>query len=141
MSREKEKIDPKLYSKILKGIEFKKIYLTELKSEINHDLLQDNIKINIEYEAEYKNFDTGFNVIVKYHIDAVNKNDETAIHFDIIYNLEFNSESEISEGFFEIYKDLSLPLNVWPFVRELVNSVTSRMYIPPLTLPLFKDID
>ena len=104
MSREKEKIDPKLYSKILKGIEFKKIYLTELKSEINHDLLQDNIKINIEYEAEYKNFDTGFNVIVKYHIDAVNKNDETAIHFDIIYNLEFNSESEISEGFFEIYR-------------------------------------
>lgn len=40
--------------------------------------------------------------------------------------------------YFAIYSQVSLPINIWPFFRELVHATTSRMNIPPLTLPLVK---
>ncbi len=54
------------------------------------------------------------------------------------YRLIYSSEEEFTEEFFELFKARTLPVNSWPFFRELVNNITARMYIPPITLPLIK---
>ncbi len=43
------------------------------------------------------------------------------------------TEEEIDE-----FAQFNVPYTVWPYWRELVQSLTVRMGLPPLTLPLLK---
>jgi len=52
--------------------------------------------------------------------------------------LLLKSKEKFTDEFFDVYKEVSLKLNTWPYFREFVNNITSRMNIPPLTIPFFK---
>ncbi|HXK48852.1 MAG TPA: protein-export chaperone SecB [Clostridiales bacterium] len=136
--KEMEKITPEEYSEILKGIQLVNISLLKLNSSIDKKNFGDKLTIDIKVEMSYEKVSGGFFSVSAYKITAKNKNDEITLEFEITYRADFNSVKEITDSFFEVYKNVSLPLNTWPFVRELVNSTTARMNIPPLTLPLFK---
>ena len=133
-----EAITPEEYGKILKGIELKNILLSEIKASIKHEILSEGLKINIKDEADFEFENNEFIVFNKYVLTAKNKEKKTALKIEAKYIIVFESEREITESFFEVYKKISLPLNIWPFFRELVNTTTARMNIPPLTLPLLK---
>jgi len=60
------------------------------------------------------------------------------IQIEVTFVIILESEFEFTEVFFEVYKEISLHLNTWPYLREFVNQATSRMNVPPLTLPLYK---
>lgn len=40
--------------------------------------------------------------------------------------------------FFGAFAEVNATFNAWPFLRELVQSVTARMGLPPLTLPVYR---
>lgn len=133
-----EKITPEDYRKILTGIDLKNILLSDLKASIKHELLTDGLKIGIKEDAQYSYEDEELIIKSKYALTAKNNDKKIVIKIESVFIVVFESTSSINDEFFEIYKEISLPLNVWPFFRELVNSITSRMNIPPLTLPLLK---
>jgi preprotein translocase subunit SecB len=133
-----EKISPEEYRKILNGIDLKNILLSDLKATIKHELLSEDMKIGIKEDAQYSYEEDELIVKNKYVLTAKNKEKKTVLKIEGSFIVIFESQSEIDDNFFNIYKEISLPLNVWPFFRELVNSTTSRMNIPPLTLPLLK---
>jgi len=55
------------------------------------------------------------------------------------FKVVLSIEDKLPEEFWEIYLNTTLPLIVFPYFREFVQSTTQRMNIPPLTLPiLFK---
>lgn len=132
------KISPEDYRKILKGLELKDILLCSLKADLKHELLSEGMKISIKDNAEFETNDDEFIIRNKYTLSAKNKNNKIALKIECTFIVVFDSREEITDDFFEVYKDTSLPLNVWPFFREFVNSTTARMNIPPLTLPLLK---
>jgi len=133
-----EKISPKEYRKILKGIDLKNILLADLKATIKHELLSEGLKISIKDSAQYSYEEDEFIIKNKYVLTAKNNDKKNVLKIEATFIVVFESKYEINDDFFNIYKEISLPLNVWPFFRELVNSTTSRMNIPPLTLPLLK---
>ena len=133
-----KKISPEEYRKILNGIDLKNILLKEVKASIEHKNFSENIKISIKDKASYKNEEDELVITHTYTLTAKGKAKKPALKISGTYIVVFESNNEINDGFFNIYKETSLPLNVWPFFRELVNSTTSRMNIPPLTLPLLK---
>ncbi|WP_394512536.1 protein-export chaperone SecB [Priestia aryabhattai] len=47
-------------------------------------------------------------------------------------DLKILFEQEIKE-----FSSRNVPVNAWPYVRELVSSLTTRMGYPPLLIPLF----
>ena len=47
---------------------------------------------------------------------------------------------EINEALFDVFKESTLILNTWPFIREFLYSCTMRAGLPPLVLPLAKFI-
>lgn len=49
-----------------------------------------------------------------------------------------SSNVEVNEALFEVFKDTTLILNTWPFIREFLYSCTLRAGLPPLVLPLAK---
>ena len=133
-----EKISPEKYRKILSGIDLKDILLSDIKASIKHEWLSEGMRISIKKNANYAYKDDELIVTNKYVLTAKNNDKKIVLKIEGTFIVVFESEHEINDDFFEIYKEISLPLNVWPFFRELVNSTTSRMNIPPLTLPLLK---
>ena len=55
------------------------------------------------------------------------------------YSITLAKTEKMSKEFWNIYKNTTLHIIVYPYFREFVQNLTSRMNIPPLTLPiLFK---
>ncbi len=134
-----EKISPEEYRRILKGIELQNILLSEIKASVKHEFFSESMKINIKDDSEYEFNEDRFIVTNKYILTSKsNKQKKNALKIEATFRIIFESEYEINDDFFEIYKEISLPLNIWPYFRELVSSITARMNIPPLTLPLLK---
>jgi preprotein translocase subunit SecB len=57
-----------------------------------------------------------------------------------IYKVDYEllKRIEIDEKTIDSFSEMNLPLNVWPFFRELCNDITAKMRIPSLVLPLLK---
>lgn len=143
MSTENKKpiISPEEYKKILKGLDLISISLKESKAFINTDINPPiELSIQIKDEASYKIKDDGFVFIFqKYKIDARKPESKTRfIQIEVVFLVKVHSEDKFTDDFFDIYKNVSLHLNTWPYLREFVNQTTSRMNIPPLTLPFYK---
>lgn len=132
------KMEPKEYRRILEGIELENLILKESKTEINHELISENMAVSSKDNATYIITKDGFAVENKHTVIVKNKDKKNVIRIEGTFLILFNSREAITDAFFDIYKNISLPLNVWPFFREFVNSMTARMNIPPLTLPLLK---
>ena len=133
-----KQISPQKYKSILDGIEINSIYLKSLKSTIDPGLITEGMSISIKDNASYVTTENGFIIENKYTLTSKNRDKKIVLKIESNYVLHFTSRLEVTDDFFDIYKNISLPLNVWPFFRELVNSITARMNIPPLTLPLLK---
>ena len=50
----------------------------------------------------------------------------------------YHASVEVTPDLFDIFKDSTLILNTWPYMREFVQSCTLRAGLPPLVLPLAK---
>ncbi len=133
-----EKIKPEEYRRLLEGIELENIILKASKTEINHELLSENMTVSSKENASYTITKDGFDVENKHIVIVKNKDKKNVIRIEGNFLILFHSKEAITDAFFDVYKEISLPLNVWPFFREFVNSMTARMNIPPLTLPLLK---
>ena len=130
---------PEEYHKFLKGLQFANIRITNLNAKIDHELFLENKehKLIINDKATYKKTDVGFDIENKFTLSSKAKGNKIILKIDCNFLLSFNSEIEISYGYFEIYRNLSLRFNTVPFFREVVHSITSRMDIPHLVIPLW----
>ena len=50
------------------------------------------------------------------------------------YHLEFKMDDEL----FELFKIRNIPVNLQPYIRELIQSSMARVGLPPFTLPVLK---
>lgn len=135
------KLSPEEYREILNGISLESIGLKQSKTFINTDVKPPNeIKININDSSEFKlEADNLVSIFQTYEIDArPPKSKSRYLHLKVTFIVKILSEKPFTEDFFNIYKEISLHLNSWPYLREYINQVSSRMNITPLTLPFFK---
>lgn len=141
-SVKKEKIDHRTYSVTLEKLELKEIYLES--SSVSHNreqiLKQKNLKVAVKDKASYVQHDNKLKVTHKYDLNV--KTPEmgkgAALKISISFVLTFHTEVTINKDFFDVFQEINLPLNSWPYFREFVQNITQRMNIPPLTLPFVK---
>lgn len=50
----------------------------------------------------------------------------------------YRTSVEVTPELFEVFRNSTLILNTWPYLREFVQSCTVRAGLPPLVLPLTK---
>ena len=132
-------LSPDIYRKILSGIFLDRIYLSSLKVDFNDVLKPDGIELKIKEKPSYVVEDNNLVVSYSYELQGISSNDNSRFFkiksiFKIIYIVE--NTSEINDEFFEIFSHFTLEMLLWPYFRELVQNITSRMSIPPLTLPM-----
>jgi len=134
----KHVLPPSEYNKIVQGIELEEITLKSINADLVKDQFLDVMRIQIEMDASYKNSTDGFEAFVDYKLLAKNNSKKIGFNMKASYSAVFKSSEDISDDFFEIYKEYGLSINVWPFFRELVANTTRRMNINSMTLPLLK---
>ncbi|MBU8727988.1 MULTISPECIES: protein-export chaperone SecB [Bacillus] len=59
---------------------------------------------------------------------------------DLIYALKVDEEIDFLLGLdkeIKHFADNNVPVNAWPYAREMISSTTTRMGLPPLVIPPF----
>ena len=99
------------------------------------------MEVTIRQKASFIQRENKAHVTHKFYLTGKGqeKTDDNVLKISVAFCLTYTTqEASFDNDFFEVFKKLVLPVNSWPYFREFVQSMTQRMNIPPLTLPLIK---
>ena len=137
----KETISPEEYSNILLSISLSQILLNDCSSK-KHEVKSKGgaIDLDISMKLGYEQNSSEVSFITTYKLDGVKRSEgtnEKVFTITASFQLSYmkTKEVEISKEFVNVFKDNSIELVSWPYFREFVQNMISRMGFPPLTLP------
>jgi len=142
--RSNEDFDIKKYNNLVKNIDLLDIKLRSVNCKNDDAIFDDkvfqklNIKVNGNVETVSKS-DGTINYKKKFSLKAKFGN-KIILNINAVYDVIYLLEIEASEEYLKYFGERNVPINVWPFFRELCYSITSRMGIPPLTLPVIRGL-
>ena len=129
-----KQLSPQKYFEYLDKIQLESICLDSLTAKANREL-EGSKGLAFDEKAKYKKYKGGFSIKHTGTLTVKSRN-KNFVKIQTVYVLDFATEIELPDEFFEIYMGTSLPAQVWSFVRQTFYDMTSRMCLPPLTLPL-----
>jgi len=136
--QKRERISPQLYRELLKSVQLEKMYLDALSSKVNRELEgEKSVSGGFSDDQSFQKTEEGF--IVTHTGDLTLKvKRKIFIKIQTTYTLEYHTDEDLPDNFFDIFLTTAVPVQVWPFVRQTYFDITSRMGLSPLTLPLRK---
>ncbi len=142
---DKEKVCPETYRSFVMGIDIEDISFKRGSFELLAPLPRPSKNVAIEVGVKdiaklTSRSQESFSIEHNYQLTCVNENNRKEKYFKIVAKLvvQYSSEKEIGDEVFEIFKEVNLPLNTWPYFREYVQNCMGRMNVPPVTLPAVK---
>ncbi len=134
-------ISPEEYANILSSISLSQIFLNDCSSK-KHEVKSKGgaIDLDISMKLGYEQNASEVSFITTYKLDGVKRSEGTeekvfAITASFQLTYMKTKEIEITKEFVNVFKDNSIELVSWPYFREFVQNMISRMGFPPLTLP------
>lgn len=129
---------PEDYAAFVGQIELTEIWLRSLKVENPHGAATpDRASIQVDDDASWEETEQGFRALQHYHLRFQTPNALLA-EIEATFGLEFVSTNPMTEPFFSVFRDINLPVNSWPYLRELVATTMGRMGWVAATLPTIK---
>ncbi|WP_028575039.1 protein-export chaperone SecB [Desulfonatronovibrio hydrogenovorans] len=134
------KIPPDKYREILRNIRLKEIVLLNANIKSNRDNFAKSLKVDINLSSSsFQKHDDNVDIDIKCRLVAFEeKKSHYAILMESFYRMSIIAGEGFDEDFFEIYKEINLPVNIWPYFREFIANTSYRMGMPPMTLPFYK---
>lgn len=134
-------IAPDDYGRVLRGLKLTSISLLDCAAKCKPEAARDAftggkpMPVDIAENAAFSSSDGTVSVQHGYMLKSrAGKNVFVSVR--AVYILTFKSSEEFTGDFFNVFQDLALPMFTWPYFRELVGSMTSRMELPTLHLGL-----
>jgi preprotein translocase subunit SecB len=132
-----------IYRELINSIEIKKINLLELNMKRFWD--QPNERLDVQVHPSFDLISFNRNTIetqAKISIKTIlEESEEVFFSIDAVYQVIYEIEEEIenvNEEIIELFVNQNLPINIWPYIRELVSTNTTKMGLPPLVLGVLK---
>lgn len=133
-------VSPEEYNSFIEGVELRSIRLArcsvEALGQYDDSALTPEVE---EVHSAYESVEGGF---VVYHELMFSGKSATQgldpVVIQATFELIFESESQISDDIFAVFKRVNLPVNIWPFFREFVHTVLARVNWPVFLLPALK---
>lgn len=133
------------YRDLVKGININAINIHSLNiSNVNKKLKGSRtIDINQEFNSsEYIIDGDNLEVYAKFNIKACEKDNPEKIAFEIdfTYCIEYTKTEldKFDEAYIKFFVQRNVPVNIWPYARELISSLTTRMGYPTLIIEPLK---
>lgn len=131
-------ISPEEYAGFISQIELQTIWLSEMRVR-NHcgPEAPERNSIHISRKVRWEPTPDGFRAFCQYRV-RFRSEDEPSLDLDVTYGLDFSSSDPMTDDIFVIFREVNLPVNTWPYLREFVSTTMGRMSWVPFTLPAFK---
>lgn len=135
---------PEEYQGFLQGLELRHVRLISLEVESFEDEPRPlESVVSVEGDTEFVKVPTGFEARTRYCVFFTERTSgEKLGAIEAVYGFRYDSETQLNDKgaatYFEIFKDVNMPVNSWPFMRELTYNIMSRMGWTPFVLPLLK---
>lgn len=102
-----------------------------------------NLKLLVKYGSDIARVESAeghaFEAFPRLRVEAhKGDSDDLAGHIEVRFGLRYKSELEPTDGFLEIFTNVNLQVNAWPYLREYVHQAISRFGWTPLVLPTLK---
>ena len=143
---EDQQPSPEEYGTFVKGLELTRVRMVRSQIEAPYPV-SDASEMRIEFEKEtqfrvHEEVDS-FEALSRFDFTFEEEGVEDpvgaiSVTYSFLYESDMVGSDVDLDPYFEIFADISLPVNVWPFVREFVHDATSRINWPKLDLPLVK---
>lgn len=135
-----KKIPPKQYNELLDRLQLQDICLKTVKASLGTRVLTEKVNLDYREEAVVLPPEGKKTEIEARYFFRATSGKKRVFNLDATYLVTLIAEADLPTEFFELYKTYSLPLHTFPYLRELVHGVISRMGLPPLILPLRKGL-
>lgn len=138
----KAKITPEEYSSILKSLELDDISLTEGAIKV-FECSRNGGTIDLNFKDKYSFSELNNKVffLASFKIDGIlgeEDNKEKLFSMSGEFKIAYTKTKDITvtKDFFDVFKETSLIVFVWPYFREFIQNTLVRSGFPPLTLPM-----
>ena len=136
----KPEISPEDYRKTLDHVQLISITMDACSVKVNRGKADGNINLNVKNKASYSIEDEK-NIVVASNYDLVatkTTKKEFALKIMCTYRVVFSTEEPVTDDFMDVFMEINVPMNTWPYFREFVQNMVQRSGFPQLTLPLLK---
>jgi preprotein translocase subunit SecB len=122
-------------------VDLQEIELVRLRSELSLDKFTTPLVLRFSHKTTcLSQRDNTLSFLTKLDTRAT-RDRKVVLSISAAYRATYSVASEspaIKDEEIGAFAEFNVPYNVWPYWRELVQSLTVRMGLPPLTLPLLK---
>ncbi len=134
------RMDPAAYREFLSHVDLKNIVLDSCVVKTNRNKIAANMKMDIKNEVDYVIENENLVIIYSRYDIIASKTSLKAFALKITctYRVELSSHQPVTADFLDIFTQVNIKVNTWPYLREFVQSTIQRIGYPPLTLPLLK---
>ena len=137
----KNQLSPEEYSNILSSINLASIVLNDCNTK-RYDVKSKGGMVNLDIAMKLKHDQDTNNAyfIATYKLDGMKeskgeKESVFTISASFLLTYTKTKEIEMPKDFVDIFKENGIELVSWPYFREFVQNMITRMGYPPLTLP------
>ncbi|MEH7303220.1 protein-export chaperone SecB [Neobacillus drentensis] len=131
-----------IYNELIENISLESVQLfgLECKQFENSEPGLASVDVQLEMHTISREAE---NVIIpaEFKISAiVSETQAKVFEINFIYTLlyELPVDKTYDEEYLERFAKVNAPINIWPYARELVSNLTTRMGFPSLYIPLYK---
>jgi len=136
-------ITPQEYNAFISRLELDGIRLSKLEVDAPHAYvpgrqLAPHTDIT---SAEYVRTENGFVVLYDLKFEGRFEGEaEPVVRITARFEVNYSTGRAVTDEIFEVFRNTSLPLNIWPYFRELVHTALARVGWPVLVLPVHKGL-
>lgn len=127
------------YNQFIRQLKFSSIYLENIKAKrLPHIDFEKEVYTNLHIIDKYYESisDNTWKVSVKLQFSAqAEKTSKKVIDITAVIVAIYESRIDFDDEIFSLFSSSNLMLNLWPYFRELFQSMTIRMGLPPYILP------
>jgi preprotein translocase subunit SecB len=129
------------YTKMLKNVQLKKVGFLEIHSILhleNYGFGEMNVDIKNEVQIPETDKPERRAILDKYKITGIIEN-KSVFDIDATLILLIESKESFTSEFLTIFSKTNGKLITYPYLRQAVQDLTSKMGIPSLSLPLWQN--
>lgn len=127
------------YNALVGQMELVGVWLRSVRVDNLHGpTVPDRAVIDVYGTAEWEALDDGFRALQRYRL-RFQTTDATAAEIEVTFGLDYSSREPMTDPLFAVFRDVNLPVNAWPYLREYVATTVGRMGWSPVTLPTLKE--
>lgn len=142
--QEKKDIDSSIYKKFINSVKIDTISLVEMNlKEVRSFSSTENVSVELNYSSgEFETFKNELICYPKCSVKGINEQKENnkvvfeiISKFKIVYLVE--ELEQYDNKYLQAFSEMNVPVNVWPYFRELFSSMTTRMGYSALVIEPF----